>query len=84
MGTTETSGKIAAISKGFPVSQNRDLQLEAERGWDGLEGWEDWSAPDSSRSSPQRCGQIGPEIGAGFQSDGKPDQAVGDPAGPPG
>ena len=44
MGTTETSGKIAAISKGFPVSQNRDLQLEAERGWDGLEGWGDWSA----------------------------------------
>jgi len=84
MGTTETSGKIAAISKGFPASQNPALHLEAERGWGGLKGWEDWSAPHPGRSSLQRGGQIGPEICGGFQSDGKPDEAVGDPAGPPG
>jgi len=84
MGTTETSGKIAAISKDCPAAQNPAVNRVAEWGWDGPEGWGEWSGPHPGRSSSQRCGQIGPEICAGFQSDGKPDQAVGDPAGPPG
>ena len=83
MGTTETSGKIAAIGKGFPASRNPALHLEAEWVWDGLEGWGTGLRP-TRQSGLQRCGQIGAEICGGFQPDGKPDETVGDPAGPPG